>query len=409
MTFNAPQILVSPTIVNCRFQSAVYKNGVSVPTTGDITFQITVPSGTYIIGNTIDSGILTVPLQITWDADTGDTIQFYYRASFNGATSVNVDITGQVTANSTGLIEPQTNSLSEGDVYDKNSVPASQHKQKDFIIDILRMYNLYLLWDGVNYIIEPRDTFYTLGSEYDWTEKIDRSQEMSITPVGQLTWKQIQFMAKKDADYYSDKYFTDLKEVYGQQNVSNINEFVTDTQKVELSFAPPLSVSTAANYPKLQHMYKLNNGVAEAIDGLPRYGYWAGWQEEGTVFSRITGIGNVDYDGYAYVGEFNNPTNPTLSVLFGPPRQVFYQTFGILAITDSDLYTNYYNNELNNQVSANAKLITCYVYLTPLEINNLKLYDTVIIDGVRCIISKISDYNTTTIQPTQVELIQFIQ
>lgn len=408
LTFTAPQVIASPTTQSTTFSVAVYKNGVALPTTGVRIYNVPIPAGTYAIGDFIESDVLTVPLSFAWDADVGDTIQFYYLGS-TVVGSISVSITSQVTSGSTALVEPETNSLSEGDVYDKNSVPAAQHKQKDFIIDILRMFNLYLLWDGVNYIIEPRDTFYTLGTEYDWTQKIDRSQEISITPVGQLTWKQIQFMAKKDADYYSDKYFTDTKEVYGQQNVSNINEFVTETQKVELSFAPPLSVSAAANYPKLQHMYKLNNGVAEAIDGLPRYGYWAGWKEEGKVFSRITGIGNVDYDGYAYVGEFNDPTNPTLSVLFGPPREVFYQTYGILAITDTDLYTNYYNNELNNQVSANAKLITCYVYLTPLEINNLQLYDRVIVDGVRCIISKISDYNTTTIQPTQVELIQFIQ
>ena len=90
-------------------------------------------------------------------------------------------------------------------------------------------------------------------------------------------------------------------------------------------------------------------------------------------------------------------------------KTIYYRTFGTLAITDNDLYSAYYQNELVNQISANAKLITCYVYLTPLEINNLKLYDLVVVDGVNCIISKISDYNTTTIQPTQVELIQFIQ
>jgi hypothetical protein len=410
-----PLIFGATNIIDVEIRIRVRKNGVPLPTSNAIRQSITIPSGTYASGTTWEFVLASangysIPFEVTWDAQNGDLIDVTIETTIvDAGLYPNLTSDVKVLTSSSALFRPQTNSLSEGDVYDKNSVPSSQHKQKDFIIDILRMFNLYLLWDGVNYIIEPRDTFYTLGSEYDWTEKIDRSQEISITPVGQLTWKQIQLMAKKDADYYSDKYFTDLKEVYGQQNVSNINEFVTDTQKVELSFAPPLSVSTAANYPKLQHMYKLNNGVAEAIDGLPRYGYWAGWKEEGTVFSRITGIGNVDYDGYAYVGEFNNPTNPTLSVLFGPPRQVFYQTFGILAITDSDLYTNYYNNELNNQVSANAKLITCYVYLTPLEINNLKLYDTVIIDGVRCIISKISDYNTTTIQPTQVELIQFIQ
>ncbi len=397
-----------PIDINVRFR----KNFVDIPGSAAVRQIIWIPAGTINVGETFEYDMsvpsaISLPFEKTWDAQTGDVIEIVITSS-----TVTPELTSDVMimTDSTALFRPEKNQLALNDTYNKNSLPASQHKQKDFIIDVLRMFNLYLLWDGVNYIIEPRDNFYTLGTQLDWTQKIDRSQEITITPVGQLNWRQIQFMAKKDADYYSDQYFTNNKEVYGQQNVFNQNQFITETKKVELTFAPPLSVSKEANYPKLQHIYKLNNGVAEAIDGLPRYGYWAGWKEEGNVFSQITGAGTaVQYDGYAYVGEFDDPIAPTFSVLFGPPREVYYRTFGTLAITDNDLYSAYYQNELMNQVSENAKLITCYVYLTPLEINNLKLYDLVVVDGVNCIISKISDYNTTTIQPTQVELIQFIQ
>jgi hypothetical protein len=397
-----------PIDINVRFR----KNFVDIPGSAAVRQIIWIPAGTINVGETFEYDMsvpsaISLPFEKTWDAQTGDVIEVVITSS-----TVTPELTSDVMimTDSTALFRPEKNQLALNDTYNKNSLPASQHKQKDFIIDVLRMFNLYLLWDGVNYIIEPRDNFYTLGTQLDWTQKIDRSQEITITPVGQLNWRQIQFMAKKDADYYSDQYATNNKEVYGQQNVFNQNQFITETKKVELTFAPPLSVSKEANYPKLQHIYKLNNGVAEAIDGLPRYGYWAGWKEEGNVFSQITGAGaNVEYNGYAYVGEFDDPIAPTFSVLFGPPREVYYRTFGTLAITDNDLYSAYYQNELMNQVSANAKLITCYVYLTPLEINNLKLYDLVVVDGVNCIISKISDYNTTTIQPTQVELIQFIQ
>ena len=403
--------------IEVEIRVRVRKNGVPLPTSNGVKQNVIIPAGTYMSGTTWNSVLgtadtYTIPFEVSWEAQTGDLIDVTLEsalvdpAPYTGITS---DV--KVLVGSTALFKVETNQLGLNDTYSKNSVPASQHKQKDFIIDVLRMFNLYLLWDGVNYIIEPRDTFYTLGTQLDWTQKIDRSQEITITPVGQLNWRQIQFMAKKDADYYSEQYSINNKEVYGQQNVFNQNQFITETKKVELTFAPPLSVSTAANYPKLQHIYKLNNGVAEAIDGLPRYGYWAGWKEEGNVFSQINAPGfiQVQYNGYAYVGEFDDPIVPTFSVLFGPPRAVYYRTFGTLAITDNDLYSAYYQNELMNQISANAKLITCYVYLTPLEINNLKLYDLVVVDGVNCIISKISDYNTTTIQPTQVELIQFIQ
>ena len=374
-------------------------------------------NGTYTANQTIDFDISGLsPLQyqtiITGFAPimTNSYIRIGLEATITTSGSAPLDVFVNVLGGSVFTVKPQSALIGYGEDYPKKGVIASQHKQKDFVVDILRMFNLYLLWDGVNYIIEPRDTFYTLGTQYDWTQKVDRTQSIEITPIGQLTWKQIQFMAKKDTDYYSDKYFTDNKEVYGQQNVFNQNEFITETKRVELSFAPPLSVSTQNAYPKIQHMYKLTNGVAEAIDGLPRYGYWGGWLEESlTTFKLTGGASTLTYNGYPFVGEGDNPVIQTLSVLYGPPKQVYYKYGGVVQLSDNDLYSAYYQNELMNQVSANAKLITCYVYLTPLEINNLKLYDTVVVDGVKCIISKITDYNTTTIQPTQVELIQFIQ
>lgn len=390
----------------------VRKNGVPLPASNAIKQYINVPAGTYPAGYTFDYVIgdlngYTIPFEITWDAQIGDTFDVTVETS--GAPAVFTSSV-RVLTDSICLIKPTNNSLGAGEIYNKNSVPANQHKQKDFIGDILKMFNLYVLFDGVNYIIEPRDTFYQLGFVRDWTNKIDRSQAIEIVPVGQLNWKQITFKGAADKDYYSDKYTTDYAEVYGQQDVFNNNEFISEVKTVDLKFAPPLSVSEQFNYPKLQHMYKLNNGVAEAIDGMPRYGYWAGWVEEGIVSNEITGItAPQTYNGYLFVGEFNNPTTPTLSVLFGPPKAIYYQTAGILAITNNDLYNTYYNNELNNQISANAKLIRCYVLITPDEINNLKLYDTVIVDGVQCLISKISDYDTNNLQSTQLELIQYVQ
>lgn len=390
-----------------------YKNGVGIGSPVAVLQTIGIPAGSYATNDVIEYNLSNtasyiIPIDTTWDAQTGDTIDI--RLSSSIITTIPVNEQARILAGSTAMFKAANNSLSAGDVYNKNTVPANQHKQKDFVIDIIRMFNLYLLWDGINYVIEPRDNFYQLGNTWNWTDKVDRTQPLSIKPLGTVNWKQLTFVAKKDADYYSDLYFTNNKEVYGQQNVVNGNEFVTGTQKVELSFAPPLSVSLAANYPKLQHMYKLNNGVREAIDGLPRYGYWAGWVEENVVSNEITGItAPQTYDGYLFVGEFNNPTTPTLSVLFGPPRQIFYQTFNVLAITDNDLYSNYYSNQAINDTNLNAKVVTARVKLNSTDINNLKLYDKVIIDGVLFIISKINSYNTFTQEPVEVELIQYEQ
>ncbi len=404
----------SGTTVNVSITLRCYKNGVATGITAAVIQPINIPVGSYLIGDSIEYNLSSpanyiIPLDTSFDASPTDTIDIRVTSTL---LTGGIPATAQTSVlySSTAIFKPLNNSLSEGDVYNKNTVPASQHKQKDFIIDILRMFNLYLLWDGVNYIIEPRDTFYTLGQTLDWTDKVDRSKDIKIQPVGQLNWKQLQYKFAVDKDFYSDQYNTNYKQAYGSLNVNNNNEFVKDNKTVELKFAPPLSVSEAANYPKLQHIYKLNNGVAEPIDGLPRFGYWAGWVEETSASHSISGIGaSNNYDGYLFVGEFNNPTNPTLSVLFGPPREVYYQTFGVLGITTNDTYNIYHKNEIENQVSVNAKIYSAYIMLSPIDINNLRLYDLVVVDGVKFIISKISDYNTTQPQPTMVELIQFIQ
>lgn len=404
----------SGTTVNVSITLRCYKNGVATGITAAVIQPIYIPVGSYLIGASIEYDLSSpsnyiIPLDTSFNASPTDTIDTRVTSSL---LTGGIPATAQtsVLATSTAIFKPFNNSLSEGDVYNKNSVPASQHKQNDFIVDILRMFNLYLLWDGVNYIIEPRDTFYTLGQTLDWTDKVDRSKDIKMQPVGQVNWKQLQYKFAVDKDFYSDQYNTNYKQAYGSLNVNNGNEFVKDTKSVELKFAPPLSVSAAPNYPKLQHIYKLNNGVAEPIDGLPRFGYWAGWVEEASASHSISGIGaSNNYDGYLFVGEFDNPTSPTLSVLFGPPREVYYQTFGVLGITTNDTYNIYHKNEIENQVSANAKIYSAYIMLSPIDINNLRLYDLVVVDGVKFIISKISDYNTTQPQPTMVELIQFIQ
>ncbi len=93
--------------------------------------------------------------------------------------------------------------------------------------------------------------------------------------------------------------------------------------------------------------------------------------------------------------------------MFGLPSQIYYQASTVTLNANSTLYQTYYKNDINNQLGLNAKLLRCYVKLEPFEINNLKLYDKVIIDGVLFLIGKINSYNTIIQEPVEVELIQY--
>lgn len=378
-------------------------------------FQNFTLNGSYTAGQTIDfiynpeKCDLYTTINNYAAIASGVGVTFDQRINVSGSGNPNVSTSVQVLADSSWKVEPNNNSIGIGDTYFPSSVIAAQHKQRDFISDVLKMFNMYLLFDGVNYIIEPRDIFYTLGFTADWTMKVDRSQDITVVPVGQVNWNKLELKPKVGNDFYATTYNENYKEAYGQQNVLNINEFVTETKSIELTFCAPMLVSTQANYPKIQHIYTVKSGGTEPIDGTPRYGYWSGWKENGTVSYKIDYISSqVNYVGYPLVGEWDDVSNPSISVLFGNPKVINYQTTGNVALTTNNLY-KYYENELLNQVSANAKLVTCKVYLTPFEINTTNLYDKVIIDGGLFLISKISGFNPINIEPTEVELIQYNQ
>jgi hypothetical protein len=335
-----------------------------------------------------------------------DVLDIRFNSVSNNAV---VDAEWELDEGSTIKIEYYDKALTVGNVYSKNSVPATQHKQVDFIVDVIRMFNLYLLWDGTQYIVEPRDKFYTLGSERDYTSFVDRSKPIEIVPVGQLNWKELKFIPALDDDFYSQKYNSDFGENYGQQNVINDNEFVRQTSQIPLTFVAPMTVQDAADRLATHHIYKIgSNGLKDPISGKPRYGVWNGWQNFGITY-KIDSDSNVSYSGYPFAGEFYD-FGGNRSGLFGTPRQIYYTPIdAIFTVPGSTLVTRHYLNDLQNQIDLNAKVVTYTMLLTALEINNLQLYDTIVIDGVRYIISNISIPNANSYIACELKLIQFIQ
>ena len=73
-------------------------------------------------------------------------------------------------------------SYTEGDTIDMNSTIPVKIKQKDFIMSIVKMFNLYISSDNTNeknLLIEPRDDFYN-NQVIDWSSKIDKSQDIEF-------------------------------------------------------------------------------------------------------------------------------------------------------------------------------------------------------------------------------------
>jgi hypothetical protein len=106
--------------------------------------------------------------------------------------------------------------FAEGDAIEMVSAIPDKVKQRDFLTSIIKMFNLYMIPDEnnpKNIIIEPRADFYTTDV-IDWSQKLDYSQEHTLTPTGVTNKQRYIYSYKKDTDYYNKKYENSWLDVY---------------------------------------------------------------------------------------------------------------------------------------------------------------------------------------------------
>jgi hypothetical protein len=294
--------------------------------------------------------------------------------------------------------------LFEGDMIPMNQA-LPEMSAKEFITSINRMFNLYWypLEDGI-IKIEPRDEFYS-GDDVeiiDWTEKVDRNSEITITPLSQLNKKEYLFFYEEDDDYYNKIYKDNFNEVYGTKKVSVNNDFLEGEYKVDISF----STSPLVN---------LNN---EAFRIVPAYvEYEDGYYERYTPNTRIHTYGGLlDCDEwgfrskissdltksvYPYAGHLDNPLEPTYDILWDNPK-LYY--FDWKYKTNDNLFNTYWYNVMTDITSIETHMLKCKMYHNQYDITTINLFDTIQVDGVNYVINSI-DHNPVTMI-SDVELIK---
>jgi len=158
--------------------------------------------------------------------------------------------------------------VAPGEIIPYNQCIPFNFKQKDFVLSIIRMFNLYVepsKVDDNTLIIEPRDQFYAAGAVKDWTYKLDIS-DIQGQVLGETQNRRTFFRYRDDTDYFNTDYLTVQAGIsYGEFDYLLDNDFVKGEKKIEISFSPTpivqLPDSNLIVYPKI---VKLNNNVFEA-------------------------------------------------------------------------------------------------------------------------------------------------
>lgn len=286
------------------------------------------------------------------------------------------------------------------------------YKQRDFLISLIKMFNLYLepVFDNDTQInILPRDTYYSQGSVVDWTTKLDVGQTIEFTPMGELDWKEYLFSFKEDADFWNKDYKAKTFENYGQRTVIVENDFIATKKSIIPEVAP---------FPLRQSAYNslvLSNCIKDGVSTIPNIytGILRVIYYDETAFNANQTPGATTLDGvaktyYPFSGHLvGTPQFPTLDYNYAAPRSVYYTLNDpTLYPISNNLYTNFWQNFIEEISDKYSKIMTAYFNLTAEDIRTIDFRDSFFVDGTYYRLNKIIDYSPIGNTLTKVELIK---
>lgn len=287
-------------------------------------------------------------------------------------------------------------------------------RQIDFLMSIVKMFNLYIDVDKDDYqnlIIEPYNDF--MGTDVlDWTMKLDHSRQIEIYPMGELDFKQFLWTYKSDSDVANTAYTAKWAEMYGQYIKNVDNDFVQQQQKVELIFSPTHGISTNSGIVISQHFKGVSNkpepfaqnirilfhnGIIDLTSTLAKIGFWNSFNDASAA---------NEYTYYAQFLHLNDAQAPTADLLFGLPRQVYWDFDNPEVYTSNNLYNGYWDKYIAEITDKDSKIVKMYLYLTVQDIRQLDFSKKYFINNSYYRLNKVENYNPIKEQVTKCEFLK---
>ena len=347
-----------------------------------------------------------------WTGNIANTNTVYINISVPGTANTYIVSVSSANFTFTQLAAQLATVAYNGTVSMNNNLPKGIF-QKDFFLSICKMFNLYVYQDNINdkqINIAPYIDFYSdaVTNALDWSQKIDMGSTMSIKPMSQLNARYYAYKYTPDTDYFNDNYLKKYGQTYGDYIYDSEFDFVKDTAATQIIFAPSILVLHSGQDKYHTSIYKLsnNNTQEDPMDSVIRV----------LMAKKITGVTSwkISDDGggtlasptsYGYAGHLNDPTNPTVDINFGAPKEL---QFPASTYPTNNLFNTYHLPYILEITDMESKLLTCRVYLNSLDIYNLDFSKYIWINGVLFRLNKVESYDPTDYRTTQVNLLKVI-
>ena len=417
----------------------VCKKGTGVPCYCDSTIRVTTSAGTitiqpFTVAYTITLGPGPVPTIISSNADAVEG-QPYYTPT-----------------------EPNEERIyTYNDSWNLNKLIDPSIKQIDILSSLAKKFNLVFVPDPDSpnkIIMEPMQYYIGSGEVRDWNGKLSYDKGFTVEPAQNFVESEIILNDAEDEDGGNAEFQRLYSKRYGEKKVYSRTEFKSRSKKIETIFSPEvlrrwdvpntplpngdISLPLGINYsesssdrddgqvdwtyeglrskPKLFYYVDNASPFVDSYDEFysERFGgvntITVKISEDGTtnsflgssinipVISHTSPIGNPDQ---------NKIVNDTASVLFGSEAALNIGVEAFSAFTKFDAYNRYYENYVNNLFGKNTRFIKGKFQLNLDDILNIQPKDLIKIKEQYFTYNKISGYDLTSPQLTEVELVQF--
>lgn len=306
----------------------------------------------------------------------------------------------------------------------------------DAIIRYCKMFRIGISVDEFNkkVIFKPYTEYFKGYTVVDWTDKVDKSMDFTITPIT-FEDKYILFNYEDSETQTGKEYKEKYGVNYGDYRLATDYNFNNETKELFEKVTPSitntdnvLSWNNLYNNKKIMYSFpaeifvynKDNDGKQVDLfgafffhNGLAAFSTEEALNLRNVYISDDTRFQNAN-NNWFYVQRSSDMervyTYPLLDVvrnnnlcLFNIPKENY--TYLNNYSGAGSIYTNLWENYINERYDIQNKKITCYVTLKPHEYSQFAWNKLVTIGNQLCIVNKIYDYDVTSNAPTKVDLI----
>jgi hypothetical protein len=315
----------------------------------------------------------------------GDKIKIAYKSSYLGGT-IPVSIT-TINSNTYFYNHVAAATFAYNNALDFGLFFSGDYTQKDFVLNFVKMFNLYIEQDYDNpkkLRFVTRDEFYT-GSTQDWSKKLDYSQNVNIVPMGDLDANPYIFTYKEGEDNRNKDYKQSTSRIYGDRTIRIDNDFVKQEKKIEVTFSPTIMSQEGSRY----YSYILNTNNDK---GQLRCLYFGGVKTTSAYEVYNTTPSNVpNFTKYPLTLHIDDTDNMQFDLSFGMPEYV--NTSLGLKYSNQNLVNTYYYKTIKEITDKNSKVFKGFFRITPYDWQNIRFQDIYFFENQLWRLNKITDYN----------------